>query len=394
MPALTSRWSVLALLCGVRIVLGLQYQAVPATAPFLLAELGLRYAELGLLIGLFQLPGVVLALPSGLLGARFGDRNTVLGALAVMTAGALILAGSQSLAGALLGRFLGGVGFTVLSIQLPKMITDWFVGKELTTAMGILMSTFPLGVAIALATLGGLATLTSWRVAVLATGVYGALGLGLFALCYRDPEKATPTARAAPFALILSRRELALMVWSGTGWMLLNVALVMLVSFGPTLLMERGRDVTQAGLLVSWASFLSIGSLPLAGWVIDKSRRRELWMAGGAVAAALTGALFALGEPAWLWIVLLGILWAPVCSVAALPGTVLRPESRGTGFGVFYTIFYAGMALAPPLAGRLLDVTGSAAAPLWLGSSLWLLVVPVLVGFRLSARRAVGAQPG
>jgi MFS family permease len=337
---------------------------------------------------------VALALPSGLLGARFGDRNTVLGALAAMTAGALVLAGSQSLAGALLGRFLGGVGFTVLSIQLPKMTTDWFAGKELSTAMGALMSTFPLGVAIALATLGGLATLTSWRVAVLATGAYGALGLGLFALCYRDPEGASPRARAAPFSWTLSRRELALMVWSGTGWMVLNVAFLILVTFGPTLLMERGRDVTRAGVLVSWASFLSIGSLPLAGWVIDRSRRPHLWMAGGAVAAAVTGALFALGEPAWLWIVLLGILWAPVTSVVALPGTVLRPESRGPGLGVFYTIFYAGMALAPPLAGRLLDVTGSAAAPLWLGSLLWLLVVPFLVGFRLSARRAAGAQAG
>jgi MFS family permease len=386
-PVLTGRWSVLALLCGVRVVLGLQFQAVPATAPFLLAELGLRYAELGLLIGLFQLPGVALALPSGLLGARFGDRNTVLGALAVMSAGTLVLADSQSLTGALLGRLLGGVGFTVLSIQLPKMTTDWFVGKELTTAMGALMSTFPLGVAIALATLGGLASLTSWRIAVLATGAYGALGLGLFALCYRDPEGTTPTHRAAPLSLTLSRRELALMAWSGTGWMLLNVAFLMLVAFGPTLLIDRGRDVTHAGVLVSWASFLSIGSLPLAGWMIDRSHRRYLWMAGGAVAAAVTGALFALGEPAWLWIVLLGILWAPVTSVAALPGTVLRPESRGTGFGVFYTIFYAGMALAPPLAGRLLDVTGHAAAPLWLGSLLWLLVVPVLVGFRLRARR-------
>jgi hypothetical protein len=51
------------------------------------------------------------------------------------------------------------------------------------------------------------------------------------------------------------------------------------------------------------------------------------------------------------------------------------------------------MVLLPPVAGRLLDLTGTAAAPLWFGSLLWLLVVPFLGGFRVLQRRWVPAPP-
>jgi nitrate/nitrite transporter NarK len=41
------------------------------------ADLALSYAQLGTLMGFYLLPGAFLALPGGMLGARFGDRATV-----------------------------------------------------------------------------------------------------------------------------------------------------------------------------------------------------------------------------------------------------------------------------------------------------------------------------
>jgi hypothetical protein len=41
-----------------------------------------------------------------------------------------------------------------------------------------------------------------------------------------------------------------------------------------------------------------------------------------------------------------------------LPGEVLRPRNRATGMGVFYTWYYAGMALLTPAAGVLRDASG------------------------------------
>jgi MFS family permease len=45
-----------------------------------------------------------------------------------------------------------------------------------------------------------------------------------------------------------------------------------------------------------------------------------------------------------------------------LPARALSPETRATGLGLFWTVYYAGMALLPPVAGWAADATGSGAA--------------------------------
>src|SRR5204862_5982014 len=55
----------------------------------------------------------------------------------------------------------------------------------------------------------------------------------------------------------------------------------------------------------------------------------------------------------------------PAGVFASLPGESLRAEMRATGMGIFYTIFYAGTALAPAVAGVISVRSGSSAAPIW-----------------------------
>ncbi len=397
MPTLANRWVVLAVLCLARVTLGLQFQSIPPLAPFLIADMGLSYTEVGTLIGLFLLPGAFLALPGGLLGARFGDKTVVVVALALLAVGALTFARSHALALASSGRVLSGAGGALLSLQLTKMTTDWFAGREISTAMGVLLSMWPLGMASALATLGTVAAATSWQTAIYTTAGYAALALGLIAILYRDPEtsiRAVGAGRAPLWAI--SNRELALALVSGAAWMVLNAGFVLFVSFTPTLLGTRGYSPAAAGFLVSWASLISIGSLPLGGYLIDRTHRLDLLVVAGSIATAAACVAVPLGGPAGLWIALFGIVFAPTVGIIALPATVLRPESRGTGFGVFYTVYYVGMAATPPLAGYLLDVTGRAGAPLWLGAVLWLMVIPALGGFRALERRWAlsGPRPG
>ena len=146
--AMQNRWVVLALVVVARTAMGFQFQSVAAVGPFLVADLGLSYAELGTLIGLYLLPGVVLALPGGLLGARFGDRAVVLAALGLMTLGGAGLAAAGSLAVAAAGRLVSGAGGVLLTIQATKIVTDWFAGRELATALGLMLAAWPLGIAL------------------------------------------------------------------------------------------------------------------------------------------------------------------------------------------------------------------------------------------------------
>ena len=58
------RWRILALLFAVRTTMAFQFQAPAALGPLLRTEYGVGLGDLGLLIGLYLSPGIVLALPA------------------------------------------------------------------------------------------------------------------------------------------------------------------------------------------------------------------------------------------------------------------------------------------------------------------------------------------
>ena len=126
---LSNRWTILGVLFIARISIGFQFQSVASVTPLLIADLGLNYAEIGTLIGLYMLPGVFIALPGGYLGKRFGDKRMCGTGLALMVVGGLILGISQSYSLAIAGRLISGIGAVLFNVVVTKMVTDWFAGK-------------------------------------------------------------------------------------------------------------------------------------------------------------------------------------------------------------------------------------------------------------------------
>ena len=83
----STRWLVLAMLFTARIGLGFQFQTLGSVSNELVDELGLNYTEIGSLIGLFMVPGMILALPAGFAGRFMSDRFIVGLGLLVLAAG-------------------------------------------------------------------------------------------------------------------------------------------------------------------------------------------------------------------------------------------------------------------------------------------------------------------
>jgi MFS family permease len=378
-----------------RVSMGLHLQVVAAVAPFLMADLGLGYGEIGTLIGIFLLPGVVLAIPGGLVSRRFGDARALMGAVVLLTAGTAMLAVSDGFWLALLARVVGGAGGTLLTMQVAKIMTDWFAGRELSTAIGILLGTFPLGIAVVMAGLPLVATARSWQVAVALVAGSGLLILVVVALFLRDRPAARAGASATderPRLWVISRHEVWLVSIAGAAFSLLNAGLIIFTSFTPALLIQRGLGEIQAGVLTSWTSWILMGTLPVAGVFLDRVRPVTVWLIASAALSALACLALPNVEPAWLWIMLFGVVFAPiVIGAMALPGEVLRPESRATGFGLFFTTNYVGFAVLPSVAGVLVDVTGSTAAPIWFCGAIFAAVVPLVLWFRWLQRPIISA---
>ena len=89
-PSNRTRWFILALLFFCRIGLGFQFQTLGSVSGELTEQLGLNYTEIGSLIGLFMVPGMILALPAGFAGRFMSDRFFIgLGLIALAAGGGL-----------------------------------------------------------------------------------------------------------------------------------------------------------------------------------------------------------------------------------------------------------------------------------------------------------------
>jgi MFS family permease len=75
-----------------------------------------------------------------------------------------------------------------------------------------------------------------------------------------------------------------------------------------------------------------------------------------------------------------------------LPAAVLPPESRTFGMGVFFTLYYAVMMIAPRFAGTLADRTGHAGTAFIAGSVMSLLCIAALLLLRQSRTASAPAE--
>lgn len=378
---MSQRWAMLLVIFVTRTSLGFQFQSIAALTPFLVAAFDLSWAQVGLLMGLFMLPGVVFALPGGLLGQRFGSLRIVMAGLGLMIVGGIVGAYAGGFGSAALGRTVAGIGGVLVNIMLARMVADWFRGRELQTALGLMLAAWPFGMALALMLLGPLALLASWRVAEYATVVAAALSLAIMALIYQEPAGAGGDETARP-RLNVPARVWALAVSAGIAYALLNASIIVVASFAPSFLMAGGASVSGAGLITGAALWISIASVPLGGLVADRLNRPRPLLIAGCLLAAVGMVCIAWAPMPGAWMVVTGILLGlpPSIMMALLPRAV-GAEHLATALGIFYVLFYLGMTVSQTLAGLVRDLTGDPAMPLLFAAALMLLTVPAIALF-------------
>lgn len=379
------RWLILALLFTARVALGFQFQAMGSVGELVATDLRLNYTEVGTLIGLFLVPGMVLAVPAGLLGRYITDRMLVVTGLAAMTAGGILAAAANSLEALATARLFGGAGFVVCSLYFTKMTADWFSGRELATAMAVVVMSWPFGVAMGQVGHGWLAAHHGWRLPFVVAATYSLLSAVAVLALYRSPPQGA-TAPAAPSAR-LTGREWSLTLIAAFIWATFNAAYVVYLSFAPRVLTDGGMGALTAASIVSLASWVMIFSGTLVGQVADRFGRADLilrtCLVGGMVSLALLPRLdWAI--PLSLAYGLIGV--APAGLVMALTGQAMAPHKRAFGMGVFLTVFFLGSAPAPGIAGWLYDRTGDAYVPILFAVGLTAAALVGTYAFRLVQR--------
>ena len=385
------RWRILSLLFLARIALGFQFQTVASVGDDLVVAFGLDYVEIGFLIGLFMAPGLFLAIPAGYWGRYVSDRVMVVFGLSALAAGgaASSLATDSWTIG--MGRVFAGIGFLFTSLYFTKMVADWFEGREIATAMSILVMSWPFGIAMGQVGHAWLSQAYGWQVPFQAASAYclvASVGIYLF---YRPPHD-LPHADGGK-RVAMTAQEWRLVICAAAAWGVFNAAYVTYLAFAPKVLEGHGKSAIAAAGIISTGSWIMIFSGAACGQIVDRFGGRNIVLAvcmGGAIAALLLLNLPGAGFGASMLFGLIGM--APAGVIMAMAGQAMRPQVRAFGMGIFFTVYYAIMLFTPPVAGAILDATGNARGALWLAMILFATVVPLGIAFQYFKSKPLWGQ--
>lgn len=382
---MNNRWMILVVLFLARLTMAFQFQSIAALSPFVQDAYGVGLAEIGWLIGLYLAPGVIVAIPGGAIAARFGDKRVVGLSIGLMLLGALMIWLAPAWGVVEAGRVIAGIGGVVLNIVMTKMLVDWFAGREVSTALAIFVNSWPIGIALALLMLPPVAAAGGLPVAWILIAGLIATGLVLFVLGYRPPEGAAERSGR----ITVAGMPIVALTCASLVWAFYNVALAMVFSFGPEVLLARGWELPSASALVSAFMIVFSVFVPFGGVIADRTGRRDTVILLS-MASYFGLLLLIMPLPVWaIWGVTLlvaALFGGAAGPIMSLPSAVLSPQARAFGMGVFFSIYYGTMMVAPALAGTIAEQSGRPIVAIAIGAIVIGMAIGALALFRGIAR--------
>lgn len=375
------------------LVFAFTMQCLPPILTLLINELKITHAEAGSLMSLFALPAIFLAILAGMLADRWGPFRTGVTSLIFVIIGTLIFALSGAFLYAGLGRVIAGVGAAAISIVAAQVLSQWFRGREVGTAMGIYNTGMPVGTIISFTTFGRLGEGLGWRVPLFITVMVGVMGLAAFLLLYKpapNPSQAISREREERVAGLLSNLlEIGVPMWLvALCWMWFNAAVVSFLTFAPDFFVAKGYNIGFAGFLTSLLMWGSLALNPVIGRLVDKFSNHDLFIGAGGVMTATAIYLVTRSTDFVLPMVVMAVAVAfiptPVFSFASI---ILEPKNLGLGFGILAAVSSIGMVSGPYVAGLVRDKTGSYELSFIFLSMLALLTTITAVAVRIEMTR-------
>jgi FSR family fosmidomycin resistance protein-like MFS transporter len=141
--------------------------------PLIAADLGLSYAEVGIVKALYSGASAVLQLPAGVLGERFAEYGLLTLGNAWGAAGLLGMAAATTFPILLILAVVAGLGGNFQHPLASTMVARAFEGGRRGTAIGTLNFAGDLGKMAAPALVGLFALPFGWRAALIALGAFG-----------------------------------------------------------------------------------------------------------------------------------------------------------------------------------------------------------------------------
>ncbi|WP_096698479.1 CynX/NimT family MFS transporter [Polaromonas sp. AER18D-145] len=329
-----------SLVIAAGVVAALHVGKLPPALPALQQVLGVSLVQAGFLLALFQLAGMTLGLPAGLLIQRYGARRSMLAGLLVLSLASALGGAAQGTAGLLASRVFEGLGFLCVVLPAPGLLRTLVPSGRLSRALGAWGAYMPLGAALAMLVgpwvmaQGGAAW--GWRIL---WWLLSALSVLLAVLLYRSVPAdqslgVEPSRTPSPATSLFSGSHglLRLTLRSRGVWL---VALcfsmysgqwLAVVGFLPSIYAQAGLPAASAAWLTALAAAVNIIGNLAAGRLLHL-RVPPLALLVAGFAAMGGGALLAFGVDASPWVRYLAVLAFSMLG-GLIPGTLFSLAVR------------------------------------------------------------------
>ncbi|CAM3503520.1 MFS transporter [Paracidovorax anthurii] len=347
---------------------------LPPLFPFLIAEFGYSYSELGLLVSVFfVISGVGQAL-SGFIVDRVGARPVMFFALSCFAAAGLVASTATGYAGLMAAAALAGLGnapfhpvdFTILNKRVsPQRLGHGFSVHGISGNLG--WATAPVFLA------GITAATGSWRTACLCGGLLALAVLAIMvwnrdALDDRHGEGAASAAKAAAATAATAAPEhpMAFLklpsVWlcfSFFFWTTCSLSVIQSFS-SPTLQKMYGLPLSLTSMVVTGYMLCGAAGMVVGGFLAGRVARLErtitVCLLATAALLAIAGTGVLPGVAAMVFVALAGVgtgLAGP--SRDMLIKRAAPPGATGRVYGTVYSGLDLGFSVAAPVFGAMLD---------------------------------------
>lgn len=398
------RWVLWGLLALTFLLVNVYRLSTAVIAGELMGALGTTGAQLGTLHAVFFLVYALMQIPTGILVDRVGPRVTATGGAVVMNLGALWFAFANTYGSALGGRFLIGLGGSVIFVSLLRFCANWYRVDEFGTMNGLSFAVGGIGGVLATTPFAVAVDLAGWRTTVFGLGLFGLVVAGATATFVRDsaeraglspienvPERPRPSVTEIRefTARIVSDRwtwAVSVLLYCTGG---VNLTLVGLWGI-PYVVQVYDVSVTAASTVTLLGGVGAVVGPPALGRLSDVVDSRTEFIVGGAVVHTSTvGLIAAVGDPPLLLVgvafFLLGSLLGAF--VLTYPMVQRRYDDRASGIalGTINGASFFGAASFPTLMGWALDVY-------WTGEYIDGVRVYTMTGYRVAF--GIGAAAG
>jgi MFS family permease len=349
-----------------------------ALIPWLKPEFHLSYSELGLLMTVFFVVSGVGQAMAGFVVDRLGARTVLFSGIALLGVSAVLLSSAHSYLQLMLGAFVAGCGNCVFHPADYTLLNQRVSKARLAHGFSVHGISGNIGWALSPLFLTFVAARTDWRTALLSAAL---LPLAVLALLVWNrhalrPEPAVvPVAGAAKVAADSPFGFLRLkVVWLCFAFFLIStIALAGVQTFAASSL------VSLYGMSLAWATsaytcymIASAAGMLYGGFLGAGSRNHDrIIMVAFGTAAVLALVLAAAVVPAWMAVVLMGLIGLVTGISGPSRDLMIRgaapANATGRVFGVVYSGLDSGLALGPLMFGALMDANHPAGVFIGIG---------------------------